>query len=90
MKEKIVFKVGLGAVATAISFVLAGAGFGIFKDRLGVTTPGILVSHALFPPSASQRQFDLVGDVLRVQIIVDWAFWFALMWALYWLFRRLR
>jgi hypothetical protein len=87
--KKTVFKAVLVAGAIAGSFVLAGAGFGIFHDKLGITTPGILVSDALFPPSSSHQEFDLVGDALRTQIIVDWAFWFALMWFLYWLFRRL-
>jgi hypothetical protein len=88
--KKMILKTVLVGAAISVSFILAAAGFGILHDRFGITTPGMLVSDALVPPSPSYHQeFASVGQAIRVQIIVDWLFWFALICALYWLLGRL-
>jgi hypothetical protein len=72
----------LAATAAFASLILAKSGWA-FRLRLGVMTPGMRASEFLLPRSASILAY------VALQLSVDFVFWFALMWALYWLFGRL-
>jgi hypothetical protein len=56
-----------------------------FVTALTAETETTGAYDALVPPSSSfHQEFASVGQGIRVQIIVDWVFWFALICALYW------
>jgi hypothetical protein len=48
--KRTILKAVLIAVAIAFSFLLAGAGYRIFFDKLGIGTPGTIASDAFVPP----------------------------------------
>jgi hypothetical protein len=87
MEKRTILKLVLVGVAIPASFVMAFVGSLPF-EKLGIRTPGMIASDAFVRPSPPPHEFASVGEGLRMQIIVDWIFWFAVMYALYWLFRR--
>jgi hypothetical protein len=83
MNKRIIVKIVLASAAMAASFILAGAGYGIFYEKLGIRTPGIIASRTFVPPKPNLAS---LGEDLTVQLLVDWVFWFAVVCLLYWLF----
>ena len=84
--DKAVLKGMLAAAAAAVSFMLAAFGGFALGQKLGILTPGFLVWKLLVPTGKVAS----IGGGIALQIAVDFVFWFALMCALYWLFRRLQ
>ncbi len=82
-----IFKRGLVAVGVVISALLAIDGYAIWSSY-GISTPGILIARALVPRRAYPEQFQSFAQDLRIQMAVDWVFWFLLMWAVYLLLTR--
>ena len=71
---------GVFAIAAAIlSLILAMVGFWL-SFLLHIPTPAELVFRS--------RYFSSPATGLFVIVAVDWVFWLALMWVLYWLFSR--
>jgi membrane protein implicated in regulation of membrane protease activity len=71
----------LAASAAVVAFMLAFAGLPLAL-KLRIITPGVWVSEVLYAPGSISAPMD-------VQLGVDFVFWFALMYALYWLVSRL-
>jgi hypothetical protein len=82
MKKDTIFNIVLTTMGLALSLFLAIGGWSI-RENLGIRTPGMLVSDALVPPKPSPNQLEAVGEGLRMQMFVDWIFWFAVMLAIY-------
>ena len=82
MKKGTVPKAILVVAGLAVSLFLAIGGSSV-EDNLGIRTPGTLASAVLVPPRPFPHAFGAVGDGLRMQVFVDWVFWFALMWLVY-------
>ena len=61
----------------------AGLAFGGYEfwANYGIVTPGILIARALVPARSYPQQIGSFAEDLRIQILVDWIFWFLLMWA---------
>lgn len=79
--SKAILQSTLAASAALIALMLAFAGEALHL-KLGVMTPGVWVADFLYPPGSISASID-------VQLGVDFVFWFALMYALYWLVSRL-
>jgi hypothetical protein len=88
VKKGMVFTVALVIAAIPVSFVMAFVMSSPF-EKLGVRTPGMLVSDAFVHPSSPSQGFAVVGTGLRVQIIADWVFWFGFLCALFALLHKL-
>lgn len=84
MKRNTIFKVLLAVVGLALSLFLAVGG-----DSYRIPTPGVLLARVLAPPRAYPNQLQSLGERLRVQIFVDWIFWFALMYLAYFFAKKL-
>jgi hypothetical protein len=82
MKKGRALKTSLVVTGLAVSLFLAIGGPSI-EDNLGIRTPGTIASEVLIPPRPVPHAFEAVGDGLRMQMFVDWVFWFALMWLIY-------
>jgi hypothetical protein len=82
MKKGTVLKAILVVAALALSLFLAIGGSSI-EDNLGIRTPGTIASKVLVSPKPFPHAFGALGDGLRMQMFVDWVFWFALMWLVY-------
>ena len=82
--DKAVWRGVLAVVAAIVSFLLAVAGFGI--NGLGFPTPGGLLVGSL----TSRAEHRSIAEMMALEFAIDFMFWFALMCALYWLFRRLQ
>lgn len=87
MQKRTILKMLLMIVAIPVSFAMAFIGALPF-EKLGLRTPGMLASNVFVPPSHSPHEFDAVADGLKVQIVVDWVFWLAVICGLYVLFAR--
>ena len=86
--EIIIRLVALMAVAIAASFFLAGASWW-FSLGTGINTSlGVLVWNTFHLPYATEKGYPSLGENLFLQFMVDWAFWFALLSAFYWLYQR--
>jgi hypothetical protein len=82
MKKKTILNVMLALIGLAASLLLAIGGSSI-EDNVHVRTPGMIASKVLVHPKPSPQEFEAVGQGLRVQMFVDWLFWFVLMCVLY-------
>jgi len=84
-----ILKIVLVPAGLAASLGLAFFGYSFYAGS-GIRTPGILLAEAIFPARHSAGEFAAgLGQTLRLQMFVDWVFWFAVMWLLYLLFARL-
>ncbi len=84
MKSNTIFKVLLALLGLAFSLFLAGGG-----DGYSIPTPGVLAARVLAPPRAYPNELQSLGESLRVQIFVDWVFWFAVMYAAYFFVKKI-
>jgi|HubBroStandDraft_6_1064221.scaffolds.fasta_scaffold20042_2 hypothetical protein len=82
MKKKTILNIVLALIGLAASLLLAIGGSSI-EDNLHVRTPGMIALKVLVHPKPSPHEFEAVGQGLRLQMFVDWLFWFGLMWVLY-------
>jgi hypothetical protein len=82
MKKKTTLNIVLALIGLAASLLLAIGGSSI-EDDFHVRTPGMIASKVLVHPKPSPHEFEAVGQGLRVQMFVDWFFWFVLMCVLY-------
>jgi len=76
------------AVAAFAALFLAIGGSSI-RYNLGIRTPGGLASDVLVPPRPYPNQLAAVGDGLRMQMSVDWIFWFGVICGTYFLVTKL-
>jgi len=84
-----VFNIALLLVGLAASFFLSFGAESI-HDNLGLSTPGYLAGRVLFPPDRHYAdRWKVVGESMKGEMIVDWIFWFAVMWLIYFLVVRL-
>ena len=88
MKKKAIIDVAFVTMGLALALFLAIGGSSI-RDNLRIRTPGTLVSDALVPPKPYPNQLEAVGEGLRMQMFVDWIFWFAVMCGIYFLVAKL-
>jgi hypothetical protein len=82
MKKGKALKASLVVAGLAVSLFLAIGGSSI-EDNLGIRTPGTIASEVLVRPRPFPHSFGAVGEGLRMQMFVDWVFWFLLMWLIY-------
>ncbi len=87
MKKGAIRKAILAVAGLAVSLFLAIGGASI-EYNLGIRTPGTIASEVLVPPRPFPHAFEAVGDGLRTQMFVDWIFWFAVMYLIYFLVKR--
>jgi hypothetical protein len=88
MKKWALLKAFLLLLGLAVSLFLAIGGASI-EYNLGIRTPGTIASEVLVPPRAFPHALGAVGDGLRVQMFVDWVFWFAVLYLVYFVIRKL-
>jgi hypothetical protein len=88
LKRGTIISTTLVFVGLALSFVLAGIGIG-FYDKYGVPTPGVFAQRAL-SPNTWRSNWGGIGEGIAVQTFVDWAFWFAVIWLIYFAVQKLR
>lgn len=81
-------KAVLVCVGLAVSAILAFGGYE-FWANYGIVTPGILIARALVPARSYPQQIGSFAEDLRIQILVDFVFWFLVMWAASVLFGKL-
>jgi hypothetical protein len=75
--------------AAGVSFFLALAGT-VFEQSFGISTPGTLAARAWVPiNNRSPHEFEGIGEIARTQILVDWLFWFAVLYAAYKIYMRI-
>lgn len=86
MKKPTIFNSVLAGAGLALSLLLAVGGSAI-ETSCGVRTPGTLAAQALVRPRP--QDFGAIGDMLRTQMFVDWIFWFAALWLLYFIVTRI-
>lgn len=87
MKRGTILKAILVVTALAVSLFLAIGGSSI-EVNLGIRTPGTIASEILIRPRPFPHEFAAVGDGLRMQMLVDWIFWFAVMYLIFFLAKR--
>jgi hypothetical protein len=83
MKKTSISNLVLLVLALLLSLFLAIGGYTIY-DKFAISTPGVIAARALVAPNPR----DLIGSKLEMQIIVDWAFWFAVFCVVYFPLRR--
>ena len=89
MDKTRILRLVLLVVAIPVSFVMAFL-CALPFESLGIPIPGMLASHVLVSPSSrSPHEFAGVGEMLRMQIVVDWLFWFALLCLGYFVFTKM-
>jgi hypothetical protein len=82
MKKGTILKATLVVAGLAVSLFLAIGGPSI-EYNLGIRTPGTIASDLLVRPRSLPQAMGAVGDGLRLQMFVDWIFWFAVMYLIY-------
>jgi hypothetical protein len=88
MNWKTVSKVILVMIALAASCFLGFGGEAIY-ETFGISTPGLIASRIFARRVARDWTWASLGEILRIQWLVDWAFWLLLMCLAYFLIKRL-
>ncbi len=86
MKKKTILNVVLVAVGLAVSLFLSFGGESIY-DNLGINTPGHWAARIIVPPQP--WNWGAIGDRLRTEMFIDWIFWFAVLYLIYFSVRRI-
>jgi hypothetical protein len=87
LKRGTIISTTLVFVGLVLSFVLTGIGVGLY-EKYGVTTPGVFAERAL-SPNTWRPNWGGIGEGIAVQTFVDWAFWFAVIWLIYFAVKKL-
>ena len=87
MNKNLAFKSLMIAASIAVSVVLA-FGAWAFYTKTGLRTPGILVWDKIVAPDITSKAAASFGHMFAVQLSVDFAFWFAVIYLIYFLVKR--